>query len=99
MPTFRERTSTSSPVMVGASSSRTAACRGSSNTSAFMRDPLSLVDQNLDLVCRSGGQASERFGRVVQLDPARHDALDGQAPGADLCCDAVEVVDPVAPRA
>src|SRR5262245_35286559 len=98
MPTFRDRTSTSSAVIAGTSSSRTAACRGSSNTSAFMPDPLSLVDQNLDLVCCSGGEPRESVGCVVQRDAAGHDALDGQAPGADLRRDPVEVVDPVAPR-
>ena len=84
MPTFRERTSTSSAPIVGTSSSRTAACRGSSNTSAFIGVPSSLIDQDLDLVRSSGREARERVGSLVQRDVARHDALDGQA-RAPIC--------------
>src|SRR5438876_3525551 len=99
MPTFRDRTSTSSVAIVGTSSSRTAARRGSSNTSAFIPNPSSLVDQNLDLVRGAGCETRERVGSIIQGDSARDHALDRQAPAADLRRDAVEVVDPVAPCA
>src|SRR4051794_29875645 len=99
MPTLRERTSTSSAAIGGTSRSRTAARRGSSKTSAFIRSPFSLSDEHLDLVGRARGETRERAGRVVEAYAARDHALDGQAAGRDLCGDAVEVVDPVTPRA
>src|SRR5580765_6883467 len=99
MPTLRERTSTSSAPIVGTSSSRIAALRGSSNTSAFIAAPPSLLDKALDLVRRAGREARERVGRIVQPDLARDHPLDRKVPGADLRCDPVEVVDPVAPGA
>src|SRR5262249_54103923 len=99
MPTLRERTSTSSAPIVGTSSSRIAAFRGSSKTSAFIPVPSSLLDQDLDLVGGSRSQTSERVGRIVERYAARDHPLDRQAPGADLRRDTVEVVDPVAPSA
>src|SRR5438132_14368231 len=99
MPTLRERTSTSSAMIVGTSSSRTAAVRGSSNTSAFIPDPSSLIDHDLDLVCRARREPREGVRRTVQGDPARDDAFDGEAACCNLRRDPVEVIHPVAPGA
>src|SRR6266436_9308361 len=99
MPTLRERTSTSSASIVGTSRSRTAALRGSSNTSAFIPTPFSLIDKDLDLVCCAGRQARKRVRGVVQGDAAGDDALDGQAARTDLRRNPIEVVHPIAPRA
>src|SRR6476646_382615 len=99
MPTLRERTSTSSAAIVGTSRSRTVAVRGSSNTSAFIPAPFSLLDKDLDLVCGAGREARKRVGGVVQRDTAGHDPFDGQAPRTDLRRNAIEVVHPVAPGA
>src|SRR5436190_16763965 len=98
MPTLRERTSASSAAILGMSMSRTAACRGSSKTSAFIGVSFSLTDQNFDLVCASGCEPGERFGRFVEADRARDDLLDRESTGRDLRGNPVEAVDPVAPR-
>src|SRR6266571_4464813 len=99
MPTLRERTSTSSAAILGTSSSRTAAARGSSNTSAFIAAPFSLIDKDLDLVCGAGRKARKRVRRTVQGDAARHNPFDGQAARTDLRRNPIEVVHPVAPGA
>src|SRR6476646_3183998 len=99
MPTLRDRTSTSSAAIAGMSQSETTARRGSSKTSAFIRQiPPSLVDQDLDLVRGTRGEAGESIRCSVQVDLARHDALDREIPRGDLRGDAIEVVHPVAPR-
>src|SRR5207253_11135208 len=99
MPTLRERTSTSSGAIVGTSSSRTAALRGSSNTSAFMQVASSLFDQDLDLVRGTRREPRERVRRAVQRVAARDDPFDGQVARRDLRGDPAEVVDPVTPGA
>src|SRR2546422_321518 len=73
MPTFRERTSTSSGAIAGTSTSDTVARRGSSKTSAFIRIPSSLLDQHLDLVRRAGCEARERAEPVALLSEIRGD--------------------------
>src|SRR5438093_779476 len=99
MPTLRERTSTSSAAIAGTSSSRTAAVRGSSNTSAFMPAPFSLLNENFDLVRRPRSEPREGVRRPVQGDLARDDAFDREAARRNLRCNPVEVVHPVAPGA
>src|SRR2546423_5396541 len=99
MPTLRERTRTSSAAIVGTSSSRTAAVRGSSNTSAFMSALSSLSDQDLDFVRRARCEALEGVWRILQGDLARDDAFDGEAALRNLRRDPVEVVHPVTPGA
>src|SRR5690348_9338950 len=99
MPTLRERTRTSSAAIVGTSSSRTAARRGSSKTNAFIVVPSSLIDEHFDLVGGAGSEPRKRVRRIVERDVARDHALNRQAAGCDLRRDALEVVDPVAPRA
>src|SRR5262245_39493053 len=98
MPTLRERTSTSSAPIAGTSTSETTARRGSSKISAFIEASSSLCDQHLDLVRGPRRQAREGVRCTVEVDAAGDDPLDRQVAGGDLRRDAVEVVDPVAPR-
>src|SRR3954453_22160683 len=98
MPTLRERTSTLSAAIVGTSISRTAARCGSSKTSAFIRSHFSLVvDQDLDFICRTRGEPSERVRCLVELDYARHRSLNRKIASGNLGRNPVEVVDPVTP--
>src|SRR6185503_3678189 len=98
IPTFRERTSTSSGAISGTSMSRTAARCGCSNTSAFISSHSSLVDQHLDLVGFARCELRKDVGRVIEPGRPRDDSLDGQVAGGDLGRDPIEVVHPVAPR-
>src|ERR1043165_6250036 len=79
--------------------SRTAARLGSSKTSAFISGSSSLIDQDLELGCATGGERRKRVRRLVEADRARDDVLDRELPGRDLRRNPVEVVDPVAPSA
>src|SRR6185312_5671566 len=93
MPTLRDRTSTSSAAIAGMSQSETTARRGSSKTSAFIRQiPPSLVDQDLDLVRGTRGETGEGIRCSVQVDLTRHHTLDREIPRSDLRGDAIEVV-------
>src|SRR5206468_2847982 len=97
-PTLRERTSTSSAAMLGTSRSRTAALRGSSKTSAFIRMlASSLVDQDLDLIGSPRRESFERVGRLIEFDVTGYDTLHREIPRGNLRCHPVEVVDPVTP--
>src|SRR5215813_7726683 len=84
MPTFRERTSTSSAAMVGTSRSRTSARCGSSKTRAFMAARSSLIDEHLDLVRRSGGESGEGIRCTLQRDHTSDNPLYRQIAGRDL---------------
>src|SRR6185295_18168998 len=97
IPTLRERTSTSSAAIAGTSMSRTAACCGCSNTSAFISSHSSLVDQHLDLVGFARRELRKDIRRVIERDCPRDDSLDRQVAGGDLSHDSIEVVHPIAP--